>query len=252
MYLALLNIIAVPYWAVLILFGSIGLATIALFTISLPTMLTHFQGRSAEVAGAFMQTFYGMGNIVWPLVYQYGIGGEDLSHCFLLLLIVMGIGQLCNLLFLGPKDVEMHVDPEAIRLLSQTKINTAAADAPKADPTSSLAVIKELVTSLEFYGIVFVFFLNFGASINIIANAGEILLSIHGDPNEIPRMLIIYGAMQTVGRLWCTFWPYSRKPTILLLIFSQILQIAIFLAAYLVLTPVAVMIYAPATVPPLI
>ncbi len=98
-----LNLV-LPYVVTFLCFAGIGFYVIAMFTVMLPPTLSHFQD-APNMASSFLQTFYGIGNVTWPLFYNYGLG-SSLYGGMLTLTIGVAFSGLLNILFISPKAQE--------------------------------------------------------------------------------------------------------------------------------------------------
>jgi hypothetical protein len=218
MYLVARGVVHVNVYAVLFFMSCVGFNVIGLFTITLPAVMSHFNTQvQKDIASSSMQALYGLGNIFWPLIYRYVLK-LNIAHGFLLLMFITAIGGLSCVLF-----VRMPV--------SEPK-DTEDVDTTKVKSTSTLVFLWRLFTNISFWIILFVYLINFGTTVDFMANIGAIEHSLGGKPEQIFLIVVIYGVCQTIGRLICCVWSSVGLSPFPLAIMSLVIQMIVYFVGF--------------------
>jgi len=226
MYLTTRGILHVKVYAVLFFMSCVGFHVIGLFTLSLPIVMSHFSTRvHKDIASSSMQALYGLGNVCWPLIYRYALK-LNLEHGFLLLTIVTAIGGLSCVLFIRKPYTP---DTDDVTVIVES--------------TSTLQFLWRLATNISFWIILFAFCINFGTTVDFMANIGSMEHSLGGKPEQIFLIVVIYGACQTGGRLICCVWSSFGLSPFPLAILSLVIQMVVYFTAYGYQSILAVEIY---------
>mmetsp|Transcript_29894 Transcript_29894/g.42024 ORF Transcript_29894/g.42024 Transcript_29894/m.42024 type:complete len:420 (+) Transcript_29894:153-1412(+) len=231
-YLDVQDVFDLPYSVIFILFAGIGFYVIAMFTVILPTVKTHYEDHPNMVS-SFLQTFYGLGNVMWPLLYKYAMG-LSLGTGMLVLSIAALVGGIVNIICVSPSAGAYQ------------RINSSDEETPLTKEKSRS--VWSLLKDWQFWVLVVIFFFNFATTINFFANIGSIYESIGGSSHNTFLLMVAFGISQTVGRLWCLGWSFKHLSSELLLSFSLGLQvIANACASWVSTSPASIVVYLSAT-----
>jgi MFS family permease len=149
----------------------IGLGIMALFTDAIITMGMWYDGDKKMIAvnGATLQLFYGVGNVLWPLIFHYATG-DSLWSLFTILSIASFVNGVLHIIWLKPPTAGQKA--HLMKPLISEEINSSAGivsveEEPTLTPTQ---LVCHLLSHSEWWLMMFAFMVSFGVTVSFSNN----------------------------------------------------------------------------------
>lgn len=196
------------------------------FNISFAAALSHFQREGQHMASSLMLLFYGIGSVVWSLVFQ--LLHANLPICFLMLAIGTAcVGFICIIC------LSSYVKPPESQLLMSGDIQD--------NKPSPWHIVRDLCLNPSFWATMWIFFIGCGGTVNFISNVQAVDDAIgSAHPASATKALYEFGISQTIGRMVVIVWTgwkrngKSLSPMPLVVVQMGIQMMVFLLAALLI------------------
>ncbi len=175
-------------------FALIGMGTLGTFSLVYKSTIVVLWKNSA-FASAVSMSFYGIGNVIWPVVYNY-IVDQKLDQIFFIIGVCVAISSILILM----TNLYPMIFPELSNVQEPLLGSSHVTSVLPVSSYSSLQVLKTALTSPSFWGGVLIYFCMFGSTVNMM-NMGESMLTSVDDKCTTNNLITFAGCAQTLSRV---------------------------------------------------